>query len=339
MSTTVIHKHDPQYLEELRECLVEQRRAFQQAVRKATSDCDGLVARSCPLCIASQAQALFPTPEGELPYVRCSACGLVFMSPVLPEARNGSYLGFDDSSPVMRRYWGLRRQNMSAVPKPNPEADPQLKDIVRHKRGGRLLDVGCGLGEFLKKASYFFEVEGVELNPRLRQAALANGLAIPCARVEELPTDRAYDVVGLNQVLYGLYDPVGLLKEIQRRLKRDGIVYINTPNADSFAVRIFGRAHSHFLCTNLNVFNLPSLERLADQAGLRVITWRTEWLDIYPGDLLAQWLAPQRFFHRRNSFVSLYGQINALVDWMDRRWVDPWLGLRGDYLVAILANR
>lgn len=340
MSAGLMEKHDKRYLSEIRRYVLMQRQAFQRTLSEAARIPNGLGRRACPVCDQPPMSAPGERSNGQPTYVSCPGCGLVFMSPILSDAARDAYMGFDDSDPIMRRYWELRLARAPReVPRPNPDRDPYLKDIVRHKRSGRLLDIGCGPGDFLKKAAYFFEAEGVEINPRLREAARGLGVTVSYERIEVMPEQPMFDVITLNQLLYGLVDPVGVLREARRRLKQGGIVYINTPNADSLAVRVFGRTHSHFSCTNLNVFNLSSLNRLADRAGLRVIEWRTEWLALYPWDVLARWIVPGRFVHRRNAFLPFYSELNACVDWLDRRWIGPRLGRRGDYLIVILADR
>lgn len=326
-------EEDTGYIRELRELLFDQQRSFERAWEAASRGTVKLRGRVCPVC------GSLPSPEtSEREYrwfIRCLGCGLVYMTPILDGL---THMGFEDTDPIMRRYWELRSSRAPHAPmRPDPHQDPQLRDLVRHKAGGRLLDVGCGLGDFLRKAAYFFHAEGVEINPRLREAASEAGSSV-FERLEELPDQPVYDAITFHQLLYGLPDPLRVMGEAAKRLKKGGVLYVNTPNSDSWAVRVFGDRHCHFLCTNLNVFNLSSLRHLAGRVGLRIIDWRTEWLDLYPGDLLVRWLFPGRFLHRRNSFMPFYRPINSWMDHFERRWLDSRLGRRGDYLIAMLGQ-
>lgn len=315
------------HVDDVRDIVFENERAWRRAMHEAAV-AGTLRERKCPVCNV-------PASPARGRYVTCSECGLRFMTPILDRAHLERHLGFDGQDSIMRRYWDLRLRS-AAARAVDTESDPVLRDVIRYHRSGRLLDVGCGLGEFLRTASRVFTADGVEINPELRRAAAGHGVDIAYARLADVPLQPGYDVIVLQQLLYGLVDPVRILTEVRRRLRPGGIVYVNTPNAESLAVKAFGLEHSHFLSNNLNVFTLRSLERLATRAGLRLVEWRTEWLDVYPGDIVARWLFARKFLHRRNSFLPGYRRINAWIDRLDRRWLTGHLGRRGDYLVAVL---
>ncbi len=99
---------------------------------------------------------------------------------------------------------------------------------------GRLLDVGCGYGFFLKLAQETgWDAIGVDLNPK------AIAYAKERLRVNALLgdprdlhfSDGSFDLVTLWNVLDYAPDPVDLLLEAHRILKHDGRVFIRTPNA------------------------------------------------------------------------------------------------------------
>ena len=105
----------------------------------------------------------------------------------------------------------------------------------------------------MHKAKHFYEVEGLEVNPHT--AAIAEQhFKVHKHFLGELDLKPEYDIVTLHQILYGIPDPVGLLCDIHGVLKEDGLLYINTPNANSYSMALYrGKANHLYGYTTLNV--------------------------------------------------------------------------------------
>lgn len=156
--------------------------------------------------------------------------------------------------------------------------------------------------------------------------------------LSELELSADYDIVTLNQILYGVPDPVALLKDVNRVLKDDGIVYINTPNSDSFAVKCYaGQVNHLYGYTTANLFNKRSLEALCEQSGFEIIGFRTEWMDIYLTDLAEYYSNPEQFIHKRNCHLANYEENIKKEDDLQAS-LDLELGDHGNYLVAVLGK-
>ena len=308
------------------------RDVFEFASRIKKSD---LRRRPCPVC-GSRKYSWFANND-YLDYDRCGRCSLVFMNPALmAEKLNAGFQGEDKI--VMAYFRILRRYRKTLAVRPDPRKDGKLRDIYRFKKRGRLLDVGCGLGDFLEKAKHFYRVEGVEINPYT--AAIAQKkFIVHKGFLADLKLPASYDVVTLNQILYGVPDPVGLLQDINKVLKRNGVLYINTPNADSFAMKLYqGKCNHLYGYTTQNVFNRDSLQWIAKATGYRIVSFRTEWLDIYTADLMQFLSHPSSFIHKRNPQVSGYEEKMKAEDELYARHF-PDLENHGNYLVAVLAKQ
>ena len=320
--------HVKEYNQEIREWLLKVF-AFAATIQK-----DKLDIRSCPVCGAEE-NAFFANND-HLDYVQCNQCTLIYMNPA-PSADMVDN-GFQGEDELLMEYFSLISKYKTGLPaKPDPAVDNKLKDIYAFKSSGKLLDVGCSVGDFLHKAKYFFEVEGVEVNPHT--AAIAEKyFKVHKHFLGELDLDPVYDVVTLHQILYGVPDPVGLLKDIHGVLKDDGLLYINSPNADSYAMALYrGKTNHLYGRTTLNVFNEQSLAALAERAGFEILSFRTEWLDIYLTDLAEFNDHPDRFIHKRNCHLPDYEEKIRLEDALHQA-LNPNLGRRGNYLVAVLGK-
>jgi SAM-dependent methyltransferase len=106
--------------------------------------------------------------------------------------------------------------------------------------GNRLLDVGCGEGQFLRRASRTFAAHGVDLSSEGVAAARA---ATPQAVIEigsamNLPFgNESFDVVTCFDVLEHLDDPRASLAEMRRVLASAGVLVVSTPNPASLGHR------------------------------------------------------------------------------------------------------
>ena len=96
-----------------------------------------------------------------------------------------------------------------------------------------------------------------------------------------------------------------------------------------------GKSNHVYGYTNLNVFNRSSLECAAKHAGLEIIFFRTEWLDVYYADLMALVEDPAGFIHKRNTHRNGYEEMIRAEDAFQAS-LGLDIGDRGNYLVAIL---
>lgn len=108
-----------------------------------------------------------------------------------------------------------------------------LRERAVHNGGGRLLDVGCGCGEFLRIAErYGWEAYGVEVSEgACRYGREELGLKIFLGRLREMGfPDNYFDLVTLWNVLDVMVDPLGELREIRRVLRSRGCLFLRLPN-------------------------------------------------------------------------------------------------------------
>lgn len=118
--------------------------------------------------------------------------------------------------------------------------------IKKYLLKGKLLDVGCGTGYFLKYISGVdnsWKLFGVEPNDALRKVAKMNsGLQIKKGNLGNLPFKNNYfDVVTCNDVLEHSIELTKNLKELHRVLKPNGVLLIQSPNYISYMARLTGK--------------------------------------------------------------------------------------------------
>ena len=110
---------------------------------------------------------------------------------------------------------------------------------------------------------------------------------------------KEYDIITLHRLLYGIPNPVKIFQDLFKILKDDGILYVNTPNSDSFAMDFYkGKANHLYGYTTQNVFNKKSLTVLAELTGYEIVSFRTEWFDIYVTDMIQFYNNKDKFIHK-----------------------------------------
>jgi SAM-dependent methyltransferase len=154
-------------------------------------------------------------------------------------------------------------------------ATRQLKLVERYaKNRGRLLDVGCTSGLFLKRAmDAGWEVEGVE--PCNAHCQKARALLGSHVRIHQTTLQGAqlrtssFDVVTLWDVLEHVPNPIGFLSLAGSLLKPRGFMFANVPNLDSIQGCLLGAKWPLLLPEHLNYFNRQSLRMCGMKAGLQ----------------------------------------------------------------------
>jgi len=143
--------------------------------------------------------------------------------------------------------------------------------IRRFVSQGRLLELGCAYGFFLKEAQGYFDVAGIELSQDAASFARGSGLNVLSGVADENNIRKIgpFDVIVLFDVIEHLPDPRTTLALCSRQLRPGGIMVITTGDFASFFATLMGSKWR--LMTppqHLWFFTKNSLCRLAKLTGL-----------------------------------------------------------------------
>lgn len=175
----------------------------------------------CLMCGGLQHERVFN--ELGIDICRCRNCGHVF----------SSY----PANPHHDGYWGEEVEESDHVYWKTARA-PMYQDFFRRfitGRSGRLLDMGCGLGFFVKamEAHRTWQAYGCEISPAaVRYAREKLGLRnVASGRLEDadLP-DGSFDIITLWDVIDHIPRPDPVLQRCQALLKEGGRLFIRAPN-------------------------------------------------------------------------------------------------------------
>jgi len=229
------------------------------------------ITNHCALCSEAGARALFRV-DGSL-VVACRGCGLVRQDtrPVAAsELYDSDYYATDDPKGGYANYFLDADVNRRTFRQ-------RINAIEQRSSGrGKLLDVGCALGDFLLEAKAAgWDVEGVEISPFAAQRARERGLRVSTGRLEDLDLPEAsFDAITLYDAIEHMTDPVGTLAAVRRLLRPGGIVHLVTPNVGGVQARVLGRHWYHYKPGEHLVYFAPNtLRTTVERAGLRWDGW------------------------------------------------------------------
>lgn len=160
--------------------------------------------------------------------------------------------------------------------------ESSLRRYGRDGRGLRLLDAGCGEGQFLEVfAQLGFEPHGLDIAPT---AAAKARERVPEAEVvvasleEPLPFPAGqFDVIWCTEVIEHLFDVGATLREFRRILRPQGLLLLTTPYhgfLKNIAVAC-GAFERHYSVTgpHIRFFTQRSLGSCLRQAGFEPLRW------------------------------------------------------------------
>jgi SAM-dependent methyltransferase len=129
------------------------------------------------------------------------------------------------------------------LPKRRWYADRLVRNLGSPEGRGRLLDVGCGAGEFLvQMRAAGWDVHGLEPDSTAAARARAAGVRVVNAGLEDSEfAPGSFDAITISHVIEHLHDPLRALRICRRLLKANGLFWLATPNLEAMGRKVFGR--------------------------------------------------------------------------------------------------
>jgi len=199
--------------------------------------------------------------------VACDGCGLVFVTPRPSEQEmKRLYEGQETKVDL-----GLQIRN---VERAVYEARRALDLIGRHKPSGRILEIGCAAGYFLREAlGRGYDPTGIDITgPFVRYATEVLGVDAregTLASVELQPG--SFDVVYHRNVLSHLAYPLDAFRQMHALLRPGGVMVYQTGNVAELPGERWAGTNELDLPDHLYHFGESQLRLLAERTGFETL--------------------------------------------------------------------
>lgn len=148
-----------------------------------------------------------------------------------------------------------------------------IAEAVNARPPGRVVDIGCGLGELLEQIDPRHERIGLDPSAKAVEMAAQRSGATTLRGVLEpgrFPP-ASCDVIIAHHVIEHVDEPVAFVRLVAEALRTGGLFVVGTPNFASAAARLFGERYRLLHDpTHVSLFTDDSLMRLLRNSGFRI---------------------------------------------------------------------
>lgn len=203
-------------------------------------------------------------------FYQCNICDHIFSKLYfeLKEIYNSDYFEktYKDIDGVKKRFNFVKKLKLKNSDNKNRVL--RINRYFKNKKNLSVLDVGSGIGIFLYEMKRKkWQCNGLEMDKRYAFFSKKYlKIKVQNKKLQNFKTKKKYDLISFNKVLEHVPNPVNLLKSAKSLLKKDGIIYIEVPDAK---VKKLGKFRDEFCVDHLHLFSLASISILSTKSGFK----------------------------------------------------------------------
>ena len=213
----------------------------------------------CTVC--KDSESIIVLRKESLSLHKCQKCGTVFLGGYSDRFVPELYTYYD-------KYENLSKEDVFD-PITNSRCENLLRWFSRFGTGREVLDVGCGLGQFVEVANRSgWIAEGLELSRGAVDFARRQGVAVrELDFFSEEIKPNSYDLVTLFEVIEHVPNPTEFLFRTGEVVRPGGLVYLTTPNFASLDRYLLGADWKIIHPEHLTYFTPHTLRSLVKKTG------------------------------------------------------------------------
>ena len=215
--------------------------------------------------------------------VECKNCGYRFTSPRPKEKFIGKYYKSKNYISHNSTKKGLINKIYHIVRKYQFYKKNQL--IEKHSKTGgkKILDIGCGTGDFLNYMQFKkWEISGIEKDEGARKIATEKNNISINRDMLNLKEKNKYDVITMWHVLEHIYDAQTYIEKICKIIKKEGVIVIAVPNSNSYdAIKYKENWVAYDLPIHVSHFRKNDIQNIANKNNLKLKHIEPMFFDAY----------------------------------------------------------
>lgn len=274
---------------------------------------------NCPVCNSIQFRPFLECVDNTVSretfqIVQCNSCGFKFTNPRPEEKDLGKYYKSEEYVSHSNTKKGFINSTYQSVRKYTLLKKLQL--ISKYYKTGKILDIGCGTGEFLdifKNAKW--GTLGIEPDDDARNMAIKNfGLDVRSEEELKSVADQSFDVITMWHVLEHVPKLNERVEELKRLLKPNGMIVIAVPNCNSQDAKIYKEKWAAYdVPRHLYHFTPKDVEALFQKHGMSVFKTLPMVFDSFYVSLLSEKIRSGKPNIIRSTWNGLRSNLSGMI--------------------------
>lgn len=273
---------------------------------------------SCPICggdkFAPKTESVdYSVTKESFKIDECLNCGLLFTNPRPADEDLGRYYKSPAYISHTNQSSGLFGKTYQVLRSWNIRRKTRLLD--QYAKRGRILDYGCGTGEFLAACNHqHWQVQGVELSDEVRDRAIkTHQISVIAPNRLNTLSPSTYDAVTMWHVLEHVSELKQTCSNLIEKLKPGGILIVAVPNPQSWDANYYKKYWAAWdLPIHLYHFNRENIKQLFSPMGMKVEAVKMMPLDSFYVSLLSEEYKTGRKRWVKASILGILSNISAL---------------------------
>lgn len=269
---------------------------------------------TCPICGSSNIYPKLDCPDHFLTgenfnLLACPSCSVLTTSPQPGTENIFNYYKSEDyisHSDTQKGFINFAYQKVKSI-----TLQSKISLIKKLGPGKKLLDFGCGTGDFLFYAQQKnFHVTGIEPDESARTLAQKKGLSVhPISSLES--SKEKFDFITMWHVLEHTYDPVATIQQLKSKLNDNGVLIIAVPNYASHDAQHYNSFWAAYdVPRHLFHFHPETIKFISQKVDMKL-----EQIKPMPFDAFYVSMLSEKYRNKnslRGAFTGLISNIKAL---------------------------